>query len=551
MLDQFFEDEEESAESDSGSIAVGIDLGTTNTVVAHSDERGPIALRDHTGRVLQPSVVAFLPDGSTAVGQDARGRRLIDPANTIYSVKRIIGQPFSSPRLQKTVSNLPYTLVEGANQEPLVRTRAGDLTVPDISAHVIAHAREIATASRHRPATHCVVTVPANFNDTQREATRRAVNAGGLEVLRILNEPTAAALAYGHGRSLNQRIVVFDMGGGTFDLSVLVVRRGLYEVLATGGDPFLGGDDMDHVLADELANRCLQTHRIDPRTNAISLAKLLSSAEEIKQDLSQNETSEVSIGPLGHGAGGKPFFLETTITRAEFEDLVSPIVERALSCAEGVLAQADILPQHVDEVLLVGGATHVPLVRQRVSELFGREAHGEIDPMQVVALGAAAHAQNLFAPETIGQPVQSEYTEANEQEGDLSAPMLDLLLDVTSHPVGLATAGGYAEVLIEKNTQIPAEVTRIFSTARDNQDHVTLKVCQGSDRQFDNNELLGELSLQGLRPAPRGQVQIEVSFLIDADGLLQVSAKDADTGAETSANLSLFGLSAEEIESVD
>lgn len=544
MLDQFFE-EEEADSSGSESIAVGIDLGTTNTVVAHSDENGPVVIADQGGRILHPSVVAFTPGGEIKVGQEARQRRLIDPANTIASAKRIIGQPFSSPKLQRTISNFTYTVVEGANREPMVRTRAGDFSVPQVSSHVVKYVKAITSQAMSRQVTHCVVTVPANFNDGQREATRRAAKMAGLDVLRILNEPTAAALAYGHGRALNERIAVFDMGGGTFDLSVLAVRRGLYEVLATGGDPFLGGDDMDHALADELARRFLEEHHMDPRTNSQSQAKLMIAAEQIKIHLSDNDQYPVHIGDLDRGLNGKPLDLDTVITKAEFEELVQPIVERALECAEGVLAEADVLPQHVDEVLLVGGATKVPLVKRRVSELFGRVAQGDIDPMQVVALGAAAHAQSLFAPETIAERAMGP-----DEGGEASSQGIDLLLDVTSHPVGLATAGGYAEVLLDKNTQIPAEVSRFFSTARDNQDSVILKVCQGDDPRFENNEVLGELKLEGLRPGPRGQVRIEVSFLINADGILQVNAKDRDTGVEADAVLSLFGLGDDEIEVV-
>lgn len=561
MLDEFFEEEEASA-SGTETIAVGIDLGTTNTVVAHSDERGPQALLSDDGRVLHPSVVAFLPNGETQVGVQAKARRLIDPANTIFSAKRIIGQPFSSPRLQETIANLPYEVVEGDKHEPIVRTRAGDFSIPEISSRIVEHARDIASQSRLKPTTHCVVTVPANFNDAQREATRRAAVGAGLEVLRILNEPTAAALAYGHGRALNSRVVVFDMGGGTFDLSVLAVRRGLYEVLATGGDPFLGGDDMDYAIADELARRFLAEHRVDPRTDPRALANLLLCAEEVKMKLSAQDRAQAVLLGLAHGKKGKPLGLETEITRAEFEDLVSPIVERALFCAESVLADADILPQAVDEVLLVGGATHVPLVKKRVSELFGRPAQGDIDPMQVVALGAAVHAQTLFAPETIravpARPrstgVSGEPRELPERDipgSGMPESGVSLLLDVTSHPVAIAVAGGYAEVLLEKNTPIPAEASRVFSTAHDNQEHVTLRVCQGDDRQFDKNELLGELTLDGLRPARRGDVKIEVIFLVNADGILQVSARDTQTGAATSANLSLFGLSDEDVELIE
>ncbi len=542
MLDQFFEEEETRARKRT-SIAVGIDLGTTNTVVAYADENGPRVLNQEDGQALLPSVVAYLPGGGMEVGYPARDRRLIDPGNTIASAKRIIGQPFSSPRLQSMLEKLPYTVVEGRNQEPLVRTRAGDLSLHQISRHVVEQSMQTAHLITGQKVSHCVVTVPANFNDAQREATRRAARRAGLDVLRILNEPTAAALAYGHGRQLNERIAVFDMGGGTFDLSLLAVRRGLYEVLATGGDPFLGGDDMDHALADELARRFLEENNRDPRTNPESLAKLLAAAEQVKVHLSENEEAPVYIPEVDLGHGGMPMALQTTVTRAQFEELVEPIVARALQCAESVMAEADILPQHVDQLLLVGGATMVPMLRRRVEALFGRTAQVGIDPMQVVALGAAAHAQALFAPELLSKRVDA----ANEDDSD-DAPAFEipLLLDVTSHPVGLATAGGYAEVLLPKNTSIPAEVTRFFSTAHDNQESVDLKVCQGANPRYEENENLGNLKLDGVRPGPRGQVRIEVGFLIDCDGLLQVTAKDQDTGANTSAVLSLFGLGDDE-----
>lgn len=543
MLDQFFE-EEEARSASRDTIAIGIDLGTTNTVAAFSAHEGPQVLNSDDGQSLLPSAVAYLPGGSVAVGYPARNRRLIDPGNTIVSVKRIIGQAFNSQRFQFMLQKVAYKVVEGLNQEPLVRTRAGDLGAPYISRQVVARAKEIAEARTGRSVSHCVVTVPANFNDAQREATRRAARLAGLDVLRILNEPTAAALAYGHGRDLNQRIAVFDFGGGTFDLSVLAVRRGLYEVLATGGDPFLGGDDMDHALADELARRFLVEHNRDPRTSSESLATILAAAEQVKCYLSTHEEAPVYIPEVDLGIDGNPLSLQTTVTRAQFEELVEPIVSRALLRAETVLAEADILPQHVDEVLLVGGATLVPLVRRRVEALFGRPAQADVAPMEVVALGAAAHAQALFAPETIRT---RSVDPNNKNQGADGASDIPLLMDVTSHPVGLGTAGGYAEVLLPKNTQIPAEVIRFFSTAKDNQESVILKVCQGAAARFEHNEALGELSLEGLRRGPRGEVRIEVGFLIDADGLLQVTAKDQDTGIETQAVLSLFGISDDDL----
>ena len=463
----------------------------------------------------------------------------------MYSVKRIIGQAFSNPQLQRIVAELPYEVFAGENQEPMVRTRGGEYTVPKMSAHVVDLAKKIACAHTGKEVGHCVVTVPANFNDAQREATRRAVRAGGLEVLRILNEPTAAALAYGHGQVLNERIAVFDMGGGTFDLSVLAVRRGLYEVLATGGDSFLGGDDMDRCLADALALRFLEQYRIDPRADFESQSKLRVAAEEIKIALSTQTETTVKIDGLGLGLDGQSLNFETVFSRTEFEELIQPFVERALQCAQQVLADADMLPQNVDQVLLVGGATNVPLVRRRVADLFGRAPQGGIDPMKVVALGAAAHAQSLFAPETISRGSTTEDGE------ELELMPMDLLMDVTSHSVGLATAGGFAEVLLPKNSPIPAEASRFFSTARDNQECVVLKVCQGDEPRFENNEAIGELRIEGLRPAPRGQVKIEVGFLVDADGVLQVSGRDQDTGTETTARLSLFGLSDDDLIELD
>jgi molecular chaperone DnaK len=297
---------------------------------------------------------------------------------------------------------------------------------------------------------------------------------------------------------------------------------------------------MDHAVADELARRFLREHNRDPRTSTDSLATILAAAEQVKIYLSTHEEAPVYIPEVDLGLDGNPLSLQTTVTRGQFEELVEPIVSRALLRAESVLAEADILPQHVDEVLLVGGSTLVPLVRRRVEALFGRAAHADVAPMEVVALGAAAHAQALYAPETISRGT-------GDNQGEDAPSDIPLLLDVTSHPVGLGTAGGYAEVLLPQNTQIPAEVVRFFSTAKDNQESVVLKVCQGADARFEHNEPLGELSLEGLRPGPRGQVRIEVGFLIDADGLLQVSAKDQDTGAETQAVLSLFGIGDSEL----
>jgi molecular chaperone DnaK len=503
-------------------IAIGIDLGTTNSVVAALAGGRVKVIPDADGRPLHPSVVAFLPDGTRAMGRAARARRLIDPANTVFSAKRIIGQPFSSDRVQEALAHLPYRVVGGDNQEPIVVTRGGRHQVAEVSSFILGDLKALAEAQLGAPVAACVVTVPANFSDGQREATRQAAEQAGMQVLRILNEPTAAALAYGMRGAINQRVVVFDLGGGTFDCTALAIRDGLYEVLATGGDPYLGGDDIDQGIAEDLAMDFLHTHRLDPRTDPNAMGKLLMAAEQVKIRLSEHMEVEGTLKELAYGIGGAPLSLPFKYTRGQLERHVRPLVERALALTEQVLAEASITPQIIDEVLLVGGATRVPVVREAVAAVFGRRPRVDIDPMQVVAVGAAYQAHALTRPD--------------------SGHQVGLLMDVTSHALGIATAGGYSEVLIPKNTPIPAEGSRTFATAADDQTLVKLRVCQGSERRFDANNPIGELVLSGLPAAPRGKVQVEVSFLIDADGILQVSARDLVSGNAARATLTVLGV---------
>jgi len=506
-------------------IAVGIDLGTTNSVVAAVANGKVTVITDASGRSLHPSVVAFLPNGQRLVGAAARARRVIDPNNTIFSAKRIIGQPFRTDEVQAALRHLPYQVVEGANQEPLIKTRAGEMSPIHVATTVLSYLRQLAAAQLGGEITHCVVTVPANFSEGQREATRRAAEAAGMQVLRILNEPTAAALAYGQKRQMHQRIAVFDLGGGTFDVTVLAVREDLYEVIATGGDPFLGGDDIDQAIASHLAQQFLQEHRVDLNTNPQARARLLMAAEQIKMKLSKQESVRGTLNEMAHGPGGVALGLKFEIDRSLINTLMTPIVENALDMTGTVLEFADIQPQHIDEVILVGGATRAPLIRERVGQYFGSKPRADISPMQVVAAGAALQAHALFSP------------------GDAAASV-GLLMDMTSHSLGIATAGGYVEKLITKNTTIPAEKTRTFTPAKDFQEAVKLRVCQGEDRQFDKNTLVGELILDNLPRVRRGDMKLEVSFLIDADGQLQVSAKDTASGKETRATLRVVGMSA-------
>ena len=414
---------------------------------------------------------------------------------------------------------MPYKIVEGENQEPMVDTRLGTLSIIDISATVLIYLRQIAESQLGMPVTHCVITVPANFSDSQREATRQAAQRAGMSVLRILNEPTAAALAYGQNRRTHERIAVFDLGGGTFDLSLLAVRGDLYEVIATGGDPFLGGDDMDREVANLLARQFLKKHRVDLMQSPDTRARLLWAAEEIKKQLTREEVASGTISEITHGPGGKPLALEFRITRAQFDDLVGLLLDRAIETAAGVLESAQVEARDVDEVILVGGATMVPVVQRRVAELFGKPPLSSINPMQVVAAGAAIHAASLMSGSPSG-----------------------LLMDVTSHSLGIATAGGYAEFLIDKNTPIPAEGNRVFSPARDGQTMIRIRICQGENKAFEENALLGELRLDNLGAGSRSEVQVEVSFLVDANGILQVSARDLLTGRDERATLSVLGI---------
>ena len=503
---------------------IGIDLGTTNSVVATVIDHRVEVIRDGKGRALHPSVVAFLPTGETVIGQRARARRVIDPLNTVFSAKRIIGRPYQDPITQNMIGHLPYRVIEGQNQEPLIVTRAGTAPVIDISAMVLEYMRELAQSQLGVPVRHCVVTVPANFSDGQREATRRAAQKAGMQVLRILNEPTSAALAYGHARQLNRRLAVFDLGGGTFDLTLLEVRDGLYEVLATTGDPFLGGDDFDNAVADHLAMGFLRQHRVDLNAAPESRARLLQAAEEIKVELSSSYTAQGVVPDMAYGDGGRPLSLEFNMTRADFDGLIAPFVSRAMALTEQVLREARTTPDTIDEVVLVGGSTLVPMVRDHVARFFGKQPLSDVNPLQVVAAGAALQAHALFAPP--------------EQQG----VAVGLLMDVTSHSLGIATAGGYTEFLIEKNTPIPAEGTRVFTTAREDQDMVRIRICQGQGKRFDDNAVLGQLELTGLRRAARSEIQVQVTFLVDANGILQVSARDLQTGRDERAVLSVLGV---------
>jgi molecular chaperone DnaK len=503
-------------------VAVGIDLGTTNSVVAYMRGEDVVVVRDAKGNRLHPSVVAWMPNGKRLVGHEARGRAVIDPMNTIYSVKRIIGQSFRSPRVQEALSHVPYHVLEGESQECLIETRAGRLPVSQVSAQVLGYLKALAEQDLGEPVRHCVVTVPANFTEAQRAATRQAAELAGLVVLRMLNEPTAAAVAYGRIRGTHERIAIFDFGGGTFDCTILAVHGDVFEVLATGGDPFLGGDDLDRQLVDRLVEELLFQHRIDAADDGPTRARLQIAAESIKHRLASEALVEGSVEDVGFGPGGAAVALRYRVTRAELDAIVAPLADRALAVTDGVLSDAGLAAGQIDEVILVGGSTRLALVQARVTARFGRTPRIDLDPMEVVAMGAAIQAQALASPATARS----------------------VLLDVTSHSLRVATTAGYTRMLVARNTAIPAEGIATFTTARDDQASVKVLVCQGEDERFEANVPLGELTLDGLPPARRGDVKLQVTFTIDADGLLQVTARDLASGVEARAALTTVGLSA-------
>jgi molecular chaperone DnaK len=744
------------------SEVVGIDLGTTNTVVGSARGGQAVALADENGRTLIPSVVSFHPNGNVLVGQTAKERRVIDPKSTVYSVKRLIGRSWDTEEVRRARSRLPFEMREGPGQAALIAVRGETYTLPEISAFVLRKARTVAEAALGGSVERAVITVPANFNDLQRAATKVAARVAGLEVLRILNEPTAAALAYGYGKSSAERLAVYDFGGGTFDVTLLDLSNNVFEVLATAGNTFLGGDDIDVVIAERMSDEFLRQHRYDPRADPVAFDRFRLAAEDLKQRLSQEEVAMTVVREVTHGAGGKPIDLVFEMTRGEFELLAAPIIDQTFDVCRDALGVARLTVGDLDQVLLVGGSTRIPLVRRRVEEFFRREGQSHLSPDEVVAMGAGIQASALAGadrrksaippppaaarrasttpgvgrgtlptgsarapdaavgrlrlssmvdagetgptPDTkpfeprrpaatrpglapplpgaiaaaeTGQPttlmglgnrgrtrtgaglgpeaesaeasadiaeappappqppprvpaatMQSARREASSaldeithrkletsdeeptgsfarlgatlvdpdellepieadeldesllplpeipddvptrvgasplSQAPVSPPRADpqaviptpavafralsvpapVLVDVTPLTLSVETVGGYCDALIARNTPVPCDRTRTFATATDNQTVVRVRVGQGESSRFGENTLLGELELSGLRAAPRGQVELTVTFALDTNGMLDVSARDLATGRATQAQLTLVGL---------
>ena len=512
---------------------IGIDLGTTNSCVAIVMNGAVHVIPDEMGAKIQASMVSFLADGSVVVGNEARHEQIVDPLNTIYSAKRLIGRHYSSREIKTASQSFPYKIVKGKNNVPLVEVRGERYGLPEISGMVLRRMKDIAERYLGGTVTKAVVTVPANFSDTQRQMTKLAGQLAGLDVIRVINEPTAAALAYGYGRGLKATIAIYDFGGGTFDITVLQIRDQVFEVVSTAGDTYLGGDDFDTRLARYMLHAFKHQHGLALEGDAFAFSRLKHVAEKVKCELSSKSRAVVNISELGVDEKGNHLDLKFQIDRDDFSERCQDIVQRTFLVCDDALSQAGMRADSVDGVVLVGGTTRMPLVRHMVTEYFGREASTDINPDEVVAIGAAiqgaALEQDHFAPGGSRRP----------------AP---LLLDVTPMSLGVQTVSGYYDVLIHRNTSIPCENSRTFTTGIEDQTSVRLQVYQGESRVAAENIKLGEVELYGLRAAPRGQVEIEVTFEIDTDGLLIVSAKDRETGVAQAAHIEVSaGYTAEEI----
>jgi molecular chaperone DnaK len=510
-------------------IAIGIDLGTSNSCVAVLRDGTPEVLPNAQDEYTTASVVAMREDGTIAVGNAARANIIHDAEHTVCSAKRLIGRHFDSEEVRKARAISAYEIVGVDNGGLRIRIRKELFSIPEISAMILRELKSIAEMRLGQPVGKAVITVPANFNDNQRQATKDAGRVAGLDVLRILNEPTAAALAYGFGRGLTQQVAVYDLGGGTFDISVLEIGTDVFEVLSTCGDTFLGGDDFDDRLIDLLADEFLAREGINLRNDPFALEKLKVAAERGKKEVSLEPEVEIHIPDVAVARDGSTrLSLRRTLRSEEFGQLVQDLLQRTFKVCDAALSQAGIVARDLDGVILVGGPTRLPFVRTAVRDYFQQEPKTNVDPDRVVAVGAAIHAATLV---NTGQQA--------------------FLLDVTPLSLRIGVVGGFAETVIERNTPVPIEQTRTFTTAQDEQESVKICVYQGESREAEENELLGQFEFSGFRRAKRGEVEIDVTFEINADGIVNVTARDRETGRQASTRVTLSsGLSEPELESI-
>ncbi|HKR91702.1 molecular chaperone DnaK [Novosphingobium sp.] len=500
---------------------IGIDLGTTNSCVAVMDGGKPKVIENSEGARTTPSIVAFTKDGERLIGQPAKRQAVTNPDNTVFAVKRLIGRRFDDPMTKKDMELVPYSITKGKNGDAWVNAGGEDYSPSQISAFILQKMKETAESYLGETVTQAVITVPAYFNDAQRQATKDAGQIAGLEVLRIINEPTAAALAYGLEKQDGKTIAVYDLGGGTFDISILEIGDGVFEVKSTNGDTFLGGEDFDSKLVEYLADKFKGKEGIDLKNDRLALQRLKEAAEKAKIELSSAATTEINLPFITarmEGGATTPLHLVETVTRSDLERMVADLIQRTMEPCRKALADAGMKAADVDEVVLVGGMTRMPKVREAVKDFFGKDPHTGVNPDEVVAMGAAIQAGVL--------------------QGDVKDV---LLLDVTPLSLGIETLGGIMTRMIDRNTTIPTKKSQVYSTAEDNQQAVTIRVFQGEREMAADNKLLGQFDLVGIPPARRGVPQIEVTFDIDANGIVNVSAKDKGTGKEQQIRIQASG----------
>ncbi|WP_225413013.1 Hsp70 family protein [Stigmatella hybrida] len=500
----------------SDEIAIGVDLGTSYSCVAVVQDGQPVVIPNEWGESNHASCVSFLDDGSVLVGNAAKKNIIAAPEATVYSAKRLIGRYFFSDEVKKAQAVMPYTIVEGENNAVRIQVHSQTYSLPEISALVLKEMKAVAETYLGREVTKAVVTVPAYFNDNQRQATKDAGRIAGLEVLRILNEPTAAALAYGFGRDVNQRVVVYDLGGGTFDVSILEIGKDVFEVLSTAGDTYLGGDDFDDRIMTWLAEDFLAKTRLDLRQSKYCLQMLKDAAERAKIEVGQNGTAEILCQGICQDGNGNVMDLRNTLTHDQFNRMVMDLVQRTFKVCDEALQSARLSASEIDAVILVGGPTRLPIIRNSVKHYFQKEPMEGINPDQVVSMGACLQAHAL-----------------------LDAHAETFLVDVTPLSLRIGTVGGYTEKVIDKNTPVPIDRSKTFTTSRDGQEKVKIRVYQGESNRAEECELLGEFEFSGFRIGYRGDVKIEVTFEIDTNGMVNVSACDVETGQKTTTTLTL------------
>ncbi len=510
------------------NTVLGIDLGTSNSACAVVKDGRASVVRRGEDRII-PSVVAVLPNGELVVGRAAKRRRIVDPTQVVYSAKRLIGRRFGSPEVQRMMRMVPYRIVEGKNESVMVEIGGRRLSIVEVSAAILKYLRVMAEEALGGRVKSAVIAVPANFTDSQRSATRIAARLAGLDVIRVINEPTAAALAYGYIEDMDRRIAVYDFGGGTFDVTILQITRNVFEVLSTSGEMFLGGDDLDEAILAVMIESFRKKYGTDVRGHAVATERLRAVAEQIKIQLSETSSAAIRVEDVIPGTHRD---LDFSISEPDMRSVTRPIIRRTIPVCEDAMSVAGLSPDQIDEIVLVGGTTRLSAVRETVEEVFGRPPQTSINPMSVVAVGAAIQGAALMGSLV---PMAT---------GGISAPFVPasaVLLDVTPRSLGVGTVGDNVDVIIERNAMIPVEQTRMFTTTADNQRYVRVQVCQGESTNFSENTKLGEILLSGLREAKRGELVVAVTFEINTDGLLEVRALDQYTGEEQIATMRVLG----------